>query len=620
MTSNKRFNFEILLYLIAFALALGIRMYHLGTAPLSDQEAKWAIQALRLGEKEISQNQQILGPNPAYLVFTWLMFTTFNSTNFLARFLSAFSGSILVFIPYLFSRSFSSLNLNEQNLIRWAGIIMAYSLALSPGMATLSRLAGSSVASLSFMLLAAGFWTNRRHILAGISIGLALISGPGIIIGAIVLLITWFFFNSYSKTNSGKATDDHKKNKQHATEDQFEQFASGSVTSPQNDWLAFLYAGGATILIAGSFFFVFPSLLGAWFGSIPTYLNSWVSPLGIPASRLIAALVIYEPFAVIFTIIMILLLIFKRNHFGEKLQKALLFLILWILIGSVLILVNPGRQIQDLIWIMIPVYALASFALSDLLLRETLNIISLVEAAFIFILFGLSWHMLASMTQIIPNVTESYGSYIVILGIFFLGILTVVLVALGWSWKIGRTGLILGMCVAFLIFTISTLWGSTQVRQNQAVELWNSIPTPGQSDLMLKTISEVSSWNAGTPIDIDIASTIDTPTLRWTLRGFPNVRFISQPKKDEMPSIVITKENNSEPVLMAAYRGEDFVWWISPGWTGALPTDFVRWFTFRDAPLITENLIIWTRSDLFPNGSINSNTPPTNNDDLLLTP
>ena len=620
MTGNKRFNFEILLYLIAFTLALGIRMYHLGTAPLSDQEARWAIQALQLGEKEISQNQQILGPNPAYLVFTWLLFTIFNSTNFLARFLSAFTGSILVFIPYLFSRNFGSLNLNEQKLIRWAGIIMAYSLALSPGMATLSRLAGSSVASLSLMLLAAGLWANRRPILAGISIGLAMISGPGVILGTIVLLITWISFNSISKTNSDKATDDHKNNRHPATEDKIEQFASGSVTSPKNDWLAFLYASGATIFIAGTFFFVFPSLLGAWGSSIPTYINSWVNPLGIPASRLIATLVIYEPFAVIFTITMIFLLIFKRDHFGEKLQKVLLFLILWILIGLVLILVNPGRQIQDLIWIMIPVYALASIALADLLLRETLNVISLVEAAFIFILFGLSWHMLASMTQIIPNVTEGYGSYIVILGIFFLGLLTVVLVTLGWSWKIGRTGLILGMSAAFLIYTISTLWGTTQVRQNQAVELWNPFPSAGQSNLMLKTISEVSSWNAGTPVDIDIASTVDTPTLRWSLRDFPNARFINQPKKDEMPSIVITKENTSEPVLMAAYRGEDFAWWISPGWTGALPTDFVRWFTFRDAPLITEKLIIWTRSDLFPYGSINSNTPAANNDDLLLTP
>jgi len=45
---TKTFTFELFLYLLAFVLALVLRLAQLGAAPLGDVEAGWALQALDL--------------------------------------------------------------------------------------------------------------------------------------------------------------------------------------------------------------------------------------------------------------------------------------------------------------------------------------------------------------------------------------------------------------------------------------------------------------------------------------------------------------------------------------------------------------------------------------------
>jgi predicted membrane-bound mannosyltransferase len=79
MDNNHPRN-EIMLYCLAFLLALAIRLYQLGASPLSDIEAQWALQALSLAHGE----PVILGPQPAYLLLTSQLFSIFGNTNFMA--------------------------------------------------------------------------------------------------------------------------------------------------------------------------------------------------------------------------------------------------------------------------------------------------------------------------------------------------------------------------------------------------------------------------------------------------------------------------------------------------------------------------------------------------------
>ena len=108
------------------------------------------------------------------------------------------------------------------------------------------------------------------------------------------------------------------------------------------------------------------------------------------------------------------------------------------------------------------------------------------------------------------------------------------------------------------------------------------------------------------------------PSLQWSLRGFPNARFETALSAAESPAVVITLKGNEAPVLAEKYRGQDFVWSLSPGWPGAVPEDFLNWLAYRNAPLAQGQVIVWARVDIFPGGTpgnggasdnIGSNTP-----------
>jgi hypothetical protein len=97
-------------------------------------------------------------------------------------------------------------------------------------------------------------------------------------------------------------------------------------------------------------------------------------------------------------------------------------------------------------------------------------------------------------------------------------------------------------------------------------------------------------------------SEVDTPSLRWLLRDYPNAQFVNIADRQAHPSILLTSQSTQAPELSALYRGQDFTWRIYPGWQGAIPDNFMSWFTFRDAPLGLEKIILWARTDIFPGG------------------
>ena len=106
---------ESILYVIAFLLAAGLRFVQLGTLPLSDAEAKWALQALNVAQGA----RPLLGPQPIYILLTSALFYLFGASNFLARFVPALIGSTLISVPYLFRRRFQPI----------PGLLLAFFLA-----------------------------------------------------------------------------------------------------------------------------------------------------------------------------------------------------------------------------------------------------------------------------------------------------------------------------------------------------------------------------------------------------------------------------------------------------------------------------------------------------------
>lgn len=560
---------EQTVYLLAFLLALGIRLFNLGAAPLSDFEAGWALNALDVARGGVGA----LGPSPGYIMLTGLSIFLMGSTNFLARFWPALAGSLLVWLPYLLRREETWL---EQGRI--AGVIVAFGLALDPGLVALSRMAGGPMMAVSFGLLAAGFLFRGWTLPAGVFLGIALSSGAAAWSGALGLLLAWAVFRALIPAESGGSR--------------------GWPVGVRGIRNVVLFAG-VTIVLVGTLFFRFPQGLGAFAATVPEFLNQWVNPSGIPASRLLFALIIYQPLALIFALVGGV----KAWRQGEALLVK--WVSLWALASLLIAIFNPGRQVGDLVWTLIPLWGLAGFALARFTWVDELERLpALGHAGLIFVLLALAWINMAGIARLDVALEVNRLRWLIVLGSIGLGVITTVLIALGWSVGAAWRGLVWGSALAIGLFVLSNTWGTAFSRETGDQDLWRPAPAALQVDQFISTLGDLAEWRNGRRDTLDLVVVPDAPSLRWALRDWKGAQFGPESASQSLPAAIINREDQNSPSQTVAYRGQDFAWWSSPSWIGGIPANWARWLVFREAPQRVDHVILWARGDLFPDGTL----------------
>jgi hypothetical protein len=267
-----------------------------------------------------------------------------------------------------------------------------------------------------------------------------------------------------------------------------------------------------------------------------------------------------------------------------------------------LLVLYPGRQVSGLIWVCIPLWGAASFELARSIPARKVNPVSIVFAGFVFVLCALLWNALIapSQTLVLSGNAHLEIRWALTAGVFAIAGLTLVLVGIGWSWTAASRGFVWGLSTALLVYTLSVAWGASQLRQNQAQELWYPPPGIGQAALMDSTLQDISNRFSGFPYEIQILSTIQSADMRWVLRKFKNTHYVPVLPLEDLPPVIITKVVENLPAREVTYRGQDFVWSSQTSWSDALPADFISWFAFRDSPPVNEYIILWVRGDLFP--------------------
>ncbi len=297
----------------------------------------------------------------------------------------------------------------------------------------------------------------------------------------------------------------------------------------------------------------------------------------------------------------------RKDTWDENLRNITRLLVFWFFIGLVLTVFYPSRQIADLAWVLAPLWGLAGIELAHYLPEGKPSLVSLLQALLGLLLAVLIWNTLISTIQ--PLVTSGATTDLLriglLSGIVLLGVLTTLLIGLGWNWEISRNGLVWGITISCLVYSISLISGAALVRPNQPAELWGVPPGTGETDLFLASIHDASDWQTGLPQFVPIQSTVDYPSLRWALRNFPDVQFTTSVPNQESPAVLITaKEKAVAPQnITDTHRGQAFTWRVWPAWTGPLPDNFLSWLTYRQAPVTNEQIILWVRSDLFPGAS-----------------
>jgi hypothetical protein len=184
-----------------------------------------------------------------------------------------------------------------------------------------------------------------------------------------------------------------------------------------------------------------------------------------------------------------------------------------------------------------------------------------------------------------------------LVGSFFLLLISLLLVGVGWSVRAARYGAVWGLAAFLGVYSFGVLMAAAGHRNlANSAEMWRPGAQLPMADLLLSTVQEQSAWSNldqnSQPVTI---AGIDSTALRWLLRDRP-VEVRAAAGAASNPPMVITPDQQ-DPALVAAYRGQSFVWRSTPVWQ---LIDLVQWLPFHEIAHQTENVILWVRGDLFP--------------------
>jgi len=580
--SRPILTLESVLYLLAFGLALCLRFLNLGAFPLSAFESELAVRGLNLA----SGSAGTVGAQPAYIAVTSLIFAIFKSSEAAARFLPAFSGSLLVFFPLFFR------NLYPPNpRYRTAAVIFAFAAALDPGLVAASRMVGSPMPAIVFSLLSAGFIWQGNAILAGLLAGLAVMSGTGFIEGALaVCLAVLLAFIFDSKLNILLV---------------FRQHLPSHIQQP-TFWRKMGLFAVIMILAGGLLWLRVPQGLVGLSSLFPAYLAGWLQPSGMPAFRLPVALVLYQPLVVTFGLVAVLRAWLQASPAPTPNR----FLSLWAGSALILAMLYPSRQVVGILWVVVPLWLMAASELNQHIVispdsRQRLAGMGLAGLVALFIF--LIWYNLLRL----GNLGAQYYLYLAIIGgLIMMGIILVILVLLGWGFPAVRFGLVWGSSLIMGFYMLAAMWGGSQVHPNDPVELWTIAPGPGQPDELLDTLMDLSSWHYGFRNSIRIHTNLVTPDVHWALRDFPNTVYLTTIDPNLKPDIILTSVPQSDTDNLSGYLGQPLTWSRTALWNGILPPNLLRWLTYRELPTAPQMVVIWARTDLFPGGLSSSTELP----------
>jgi len=630
MTDNSQeTNVEFGWYLLAFGLAVAIRLLRLGEIPLGDDEARWALQALDLAKGL----HTAMGPQPAYVVLTSVLFFAVQASNFAARFVPALFGAALCLAPFYF----------RDRLGSKPALVLAFFLAFDPALLGISRLAGGPIMAVSAWLLAWGTWRNGKLRTAGILAGIALLSGPALWPGVIGLLVSYgllrgIFWNnpgSVYQTNPREITSPvlPKNKPEYLTIGEMESTHKFSMAIPsqvpgaddnndfktvsdetipatsreeeqdkqpqpslpdRNTWLTLALYTAGSYLILGSLFLLASGGLSAGLASIPAYFGGWLTPAGVPVIRLLLGLGIYEFLAILLAAAGLVRGILKRDYLT-------ILLGIWLLVALILTLAYPSRQATDLVWAVVPLLSLAALEFASYLVPimdgnwETIGMAVFTSA--LLVLAALNYFAIA-LTQMDP--TDVQLRWWILFGSIALWLVSLALVAFGWSFATAIQGGLWGSLLVLLIYTFATGVASAGLRTYRTFEMWPTSPYIGQADTLTSQINDLSRFKMGmkTALNVTLAG-VDSPALSWLLRDWDVTSLPDMSLGSATPDLVISTNNSAQSDVAASYRGQSFSWRITPFWDQGSRADWLRWSILHEFPKNEEKIILWTRSDVF---------------------
>ncbi len=571
---NPNLTVESGLYAAIVALALAVRLFRLGLAPLSTSEAQLALAAWRGTAPPI-------GSSPLLCWISALLFAVFGSSDGLARLVPALAGAALVALPIFW----------RERIGRMGAVGAAAILAISPVAITTSRtLTGEAlVAAMMVGLVAvADRYIQTGHaawLYAGAALlGLGLASGTGIYSALVILLLSVGLVAAFGPANEAR-----------------------------EKWRAIRAAPGLAWRLIGVMVAVFAASATAlmWrpggLGGAIDLLSTWLAGFQSQASIThwywpFQLLVVYEPLALGVGLVGLFLASARGHRFVGP-------LIAWLVAAALLAVIRPARASGDVLFMVIPLAMLGGYALEALAGSLRAMRFSAKEGVLMLVVLPVVAYFMLGLTAYInnPNAILPLAGRLdlgpvaqvipMFLAVALMGILITLFAALTTA-EVALRGAVLTALVTLVLVTWAAGWGIAQSHPGDPRELVIGPETtaPAVRDL----VRDLSTLSADTTTDPHTLSfVVQSPpdgVLGWYLRDMPNAQFTTTLDASTAPLVLVTTDSKP-PALSGSYVGQRFT--LRHEWRveGRPAYDVLKWLVYRTAelPKPTQQAILWVQ-------------------------
>ncbi len=550
--------------------AFGLRMIRLDRVALSDIEAANALDVVKfIQDQSLTSNAQ-----PIYINVTAQLFWLSDTSNFIARFLPAVTGSLLCFLPAFLQKKFGS---------RFT-IILAIILAVDPGMVALSRQADSSILAITFLTAAVLCVWKKKSIAAGSFFGFALLSGARFWLLISGLIFSWGLSKLIRDRQTGP------------------QAVAGESTAdgPEHGKTGLFRLGVAcvvTAVVVGTSFFTRVGQMSGIAGGFLEYLSGW-------RSQAVSEPISASSFGVTFASSSAFVIVTALFGFVKgALKRDRLWIYLGILTTTMFVVLAlwASRRLSDIGLITLPAILLSAFQIDSLIKsaeeksRQVITAFTVHLSLVIFAYLNFLW-IIRNATSAADDATMHMIAAIAAIVMIFA---VTLLEGWGWSWRIAKAGLLLTLTISLGLHAVFQT--SRVIRQAESDENNLLIRTVviGES-LLEKSIDQIAFMNGKDKRAVDIAVEGSIPdSLRWALRDRFVTFYPSGIPPMNAPSIIISLEEKT-PQLADEYRGQRMIWSRTSDTDFADLSGWLSWALLRNSTGNKTHLFFWVRSDLLP--------------------
>jgi len=630
-------SIEALAYVALMLLALLLRVSDLDIVPISDLEAEGALHAWHTIEDD-APGAFVDSSSPLTYVSQLISFSLLGANEFGARIGAAIAGTALALSPLLFRES-----LGRTRTFVWAAL-----LALLTVPTVASRTADGSAFMMLFTVLAIWlirrYWYSQRLSDAGLSIAaitfMLLLSSPsGIPLLAVILVAGWLavWRTALSAPQRlGLPGDDILQ----LAVKRLRAFPIGGAT----------FVPILIVFLTSTLFMLNPAGLRTVSQLVNEAISGLTQSSSLDGIRLgFVSLFAYEPLLIVYALGGAWLLWKKGDiTYVDRFAAA------WAAIGAIGLLIYPGANATDAMWVLPPLTLLASYGITQLMVDRRVVILwapdaddaresALYSPRFRWVKWAISAGVLMFLLILAVQFMQisrlllqlpagtAFGELFPLLfdasqlrllhgiGLLLITAIIALIVFLITAnfWGLGTClqGIGLGFLWLMLISGLGGAWSGFVADAATPHGLWRQRAVSADAYLLRQTLFELADRDtSGFPtleifIVRDTGGTLENDGLvAWLARDFPNARFVNTAAEAAGARIVLTaQQDEAANALGGDYVGQRFLLRRSWRLADLGLWDLPAWWSqgrLRESRLNEEHALLWLRQDVYDGISI----------------